>query len=473
MTAAASDPRALALRVARALRDKGRGAEAALVLSAWAASGPNDAPGQALLAEALRLDPKSPIARLAFQRMEGVVDSAADHAALDQAIALYTADELARLAAALGPGLAAAASGAHAVDREGRAPVFQRAQVGFNNNLKYKGKHYHIQTEDSGLSKPHVITHLFADGGRIVKSHKRSYADAVEREDISAYVRALMKGQHMEMMSALRDGLFDPVIEGQRVGGMEVLEHPPVVDVTQVGGAKQRTPTAPAAPEPEGKVRFALHVLRSLSGGPDRYEPRGDLVILGSAGAVTLEGERFCHPAEAALSWEGNRLWLEDLEGGNGVFLRIRSRVAISIDSEFVIGDQLLRLTRNPEADDGPAEGPTYFLASLRGPSAFRVVQIFEGGALGACAMAREAMLQIGSAQEYANDLVLHRDPLVAPYHAVIEEQAEVFVLTDLGAKSGVFVRIYGRQALEHDDELLVGRTRLLVDLTPSAPAAT
>ncbi len=467
MTAVASDPRALALRVARALRDKGKSAEAVLVLSAWAATGPNDASGQALLAEALRLEPKSSVARTAFQRMEGVAPSAADQAELDQAIARYPADELARLAE-LGAAPSSTPSQVH-----GRPSAFQKAQVGFNNNIKYKGKHYHTQTEDSGLSKPHIITHLFADGGRIIKSHKRSYADAVDREDVAAYVRGLMKGQHMEMMAALRDGLFDPIIDGQRAGGMEVLERPPVVDVAQVGGGNKPKTAAAAAPvEPEGKVRFTLHVLRSLSGGPERYDPRGDTIILGSAGAVSLAGERFCHPAEAALSWEGDRLWLEDLEGGNGVFLRIRTRVAISVDSEFIVGDQLLRISRNPDPDDGPAEGPTYFLASLRGASAFRVVQIFEGGAVGAVAMAREAMLQIGSAQEYANDLVLMRDPLVAPYHAVIEEQAEVFVLTDLGAKSGVFVRVYGRQLLSHGDELLVGRTRLLVDLGPSTPTA-
>ena len=451
MSSPPADPRALALRVAKALRDKGRAPEAVLVLSAWAATGPNDAEGQALLAEALRLEPKSPVAKMAFERMEGV---AGDHAELDQVMARFPVEELSRL------------------DREMR-PVFQRAQVGFNNNVKHKGKHFHVQTEDSGLNQPHVITHLFTDGGRIIKSHKRSYADAVEREDVVAFVRALMKGQHMEMVQALRDGRFDAAIEGGRGGGMEVLEHPPTVDVAEVGGARQRVKEpAPPAPESSAKVRVALHVMRSLAGGPELYEPRGDTVILGSEGAVTLPGERFCHPREAALVWEGGRLWLEDLEGGNGVFLRIRTRVAITAGTEFVIGDQLLRLERNPEANDEPDEGPTYFLSSLKGPSAFRVVQIFEGGALGACAMARETLLQIGSADEYANNLVLRRDPLVARYHCVIEEQAEVFVLTDLGAKSGVFVRVMGRQALAHDDELLVGRTRLLVDLTPSTDEA-
>ena len=430
-----------------------------LVLSAWAASGANDAEGQSLLAEALRLEPKSPVAQMAFERMEGI--AAGDQPELDQAIAKYTPEELTRL------------------DRQGK-PAFQRAQVGFNNNLKYKGKHYHVQTEDSGLGKPHVITHVFADGGRIIKSHKRSYADAVEREDVVTHVRALMKGQHMEMVQALREGRFDPIIEGKSAGSMEVLVHAPVVDVAQVGGKSPRpekTPEPPpvaaaatAAAEPDGPAHFALHVLRSLSGGPERYDPRGDVVVIGSTGAVSLPGERFCHPREALLSWEGGRLWLDDLEGGNGAFLRIRSPVAMAAGAEFVIGDQLLRLERNPEVDDGPEEGPTYFLSSLKGPSTFRVTQILEGGAVGACRMARENLLQIGSALEYANDLVITNDPLVAHYHCVIEEQADEFVLTDLGARSGVFVRISGRQALAHGDELLVGRTRLLVDIGPSSP---
>jgi hypothetical protein len=443
-----SDLRALAKRVAKALRDRGRTTEAVAVLSAWAATGPNDAEGQALLAEALRIDPKSALAKAAFERMEGV--STSDHTELDQTIARYTAEEMGRL------------------DRASR-PVFQRAQVGFNNNLRYKGKHYHAQTEDSGLGQPHVITHLFADGGRIIKSHKRSYVAEVERDDVALYVRALMKGQHMEMVQALREGRLDPIIEGKRPGGMEVFEHPPEVDVAQVGGAQKPVapapPPRPEAPPPNAPIRGALHVLRTFGDGPESYFIRGDSAIIGSSGAISLPGERFCHPREAQLTWEGERLWLDDLEGGNGVFLRIRSRVAVAVGAEFVIGDQLLRLERNPEVDDGPDEGPTYFWSSIKGPSAFRVLQVLEGGAIGACAMARENLLQIGAAQEYANDLILAGDPLVARYHCVIEEQAEVLVLTDLGAKSGVFVRINGRQALAHGDELLVGRTRLQLDL--------
>src|SRR5580658_8855633 len=160
--------RAAASRVAKGLLDRGQSAEAVAVLAAWAVSGPNDADGQGLLAEALRIDPASRLAQLAFEHMEGIVG---DHALLDQAIAEWSPEAVARL------------------DRELSRPAFVRAQVGFNNNVKYKNQTFHIQTEDSGLDKPHIITHLFADGGRVIKGHRRSYADHVHNDDVAQYVR--------------------------------------------------------------------------------------------------------------------------------------------------------------------------------------------------------------------------------------------------------------------------------------------
>src|SRR5262249_14305201 len=159
--------------------------------------------GQDLLAEALRIDPVSRLAQGAFERVEGV---AGDHASLEAAIARWSAEELAR------------------VEGEMARPAVLRAQVGFNNNVKYKERTFHIQTEDSGLDKPHIITHLFADGGRVIKSHKRSYAEHVRRDDVARYVRQLMKGQQLEMALSLRDGKFDAIIDGRAMGGMEVLE---------------------------------------------------------------------------------------------------------------------------------------------------------------------------------------------------------------------------------------------------------
>jgi hypothetical protein len=470
--------RETAARVAEWLVDKGRPDEAVSLLAVWAAT-VNDSEGQHLLAEALRIDPGAKIAQMAFERMEGV---AGDHAVLDQAIHQFGPPELARLEA------------------EMKRPSFRRAQMGFNNNIKFQEQTFHVQTEDSGLDQPHIITHLFADGGRVIKSHKRSYAEAVSRADVAEYVRGLMKSQHLEMVLLLREGRFDNVIAGREVGGMALLTEPPNVDnIKKLASQKKQraeagspassaappVAAAPAAPAPvivqpvakpataaapaapaAPKVHFTIHVLRSLTGGPERYDPPGTEVLIGAAGGINMPGERFCHPEEALLSFREGRLWLEDLEGGNGVFLRIRTPVELEMLDEFVVGDQLLRIQKNPIPDDGPDPDPTYFYSSPKWPSSFRVTQVFEGGADGCCVVARGNTLQIGSA---VGDLVFPDDPLVAEQHCLIEEQAGAMVLTDLGTRTGVFVRIRGEQELAHGDELLIGRTRLVVDLARSA----
>jgi hypothetical protein len=85
-----------------------------------------------------------------------------------------------------------------------RAPV-----LGYNTNVRHKGRLFHIQTEDSGVGHPHVITHLFADGGRIVASKKTAYAEHIGADNLPDFVKKLMQAQHKQMFIALRDGQFD------------------------------------------------------------------------------------------------------------------------------------------------------------------------------------------------------------------------------------------------------------------------
>lgn len=454
MTTSASALRAAASPVAKLLVGKARIDEAVALLSAAAAGGPNDEEGQQVLAEAFRLNPGSPLARMAFERMEGLTG---DHATLDAAIAKYTAEEVAKLDKALA------------------RPVFRRAQVGFNNNIKYKDSVYHVQTEDSGLDRPHIITHLFADGGRIIKSHKRSYAESIAREDVGAFVRGLMKAQHLEMVVALRDGKFDAVIAGKEIGGMTTLEHPPAVDMRQLSkkktseeaGSMRAVPVG--EPAQRGPLHFRLNMTRMPKEGPRLLEPRGDDIVIGAKGDIAID-DRFVHFAEGAFHYRDDKLFYEDFDGGNGIYLRIRTPVEIAPGGEFIIGDQLLRVEPNPAPQDGPDPGPTYFYPSPQWLSSFRVVQVYEGGSFGACRLAHGSTMQIGSA---LGDFVIADDPLVGEQHCVIEEQAGVIVITDLGSETGVFVRVQGEQELVHGDEILLGRTRMTVDLTPSQKKAS
>ena len=175
--------------------------------------------------------------------------------------------------------------------------------VGFNHNIKHKGKMYHIQTEDSGLENPHLITHLFV-GGNILASKKTSYADIVGADNLAAVVRELMEEQHKEMLRNLINGVYDDVDEAYaaqaqsfqpgeiQADGRTVQLQPSMrADAArQAAEAGRRRPAGPAAPArgaggAAGAGAGAAQRRRrdALRRGPDqREEPRrGDPLLPG------------------------------------------------------------------------------------------------------------------------------------------------------------------------------------------------
>lgn len=83
--------------------------------------------------------------------------------------------------------------------------------MGYNHNLKYSGREYHVQTEDSGLNAPHVITHLFS-GGTILATERTDYDHLVSDPDHVETVREMMKSQHKAVMRQLVRGKLDEKI---------------------------------------------------------------------------------------------------------------------------------------------------------------------------------------------------------------------------------------------------------------------
>jgi hypothetical protein len=106
--------------------------------------------------------------------------------------------------------------------------------VGYNTNVRHKGNLYHIQTEDSGVKRPHVITQLFADGGRIIASEKTSYEEHVGAENIAVIVKQLMQEQHKRVFIGLRDGVYDEDHPAETDGGAEAQVAPPAEVTTEV-----------------------------------------------------------------------------------------------------------------------------------------------------------------------------------------------------------------------------------------------
>lgn len=116
--------------------------------------------------------------------------------------------------------------------------------VGFNHNVRYRDQVFHIQTEDSGLKSPHIITLLYV-GGTILASKKTSYADISKVDNLEAVVEELMKEQHKDMLRSLKKGDFDDRIK-KFLGG----ETSPEVAKEMAAPAKPAPPTRPAAPVP-------------------------------------------------------------------------------------------------------------------------------------------------------------------------------------------------------------------------------
>lgn len=126
----------------------------------------------------------------------------------------------------------------------------QQMVTGFNHNIKHKGKMYHIQTEDSGLENPHIITHLFV-GGNILATKKTSYADIVGAENLTDVVREVMEEQHKEMLRNLINGVYDGIEAGSgtapsyqpgQLRGVEPGPRPAAPLPPEVVAARQQPP---------------------------------------------------------------------------------------------------------------------------------------------------------------------------------------------------------------------------------------
>lgn len=83
-----------------------------------------------------------------------------------------------------------------------------RMLSGFNHNLKYKGKTYHIQTEDGGRDNPNIVTHAFL-GGVILDTVRQPYGDLIGGPGWEDTLRDRMKSQHLEEIRKLFSGAFD------------------------------------------------------------------------------------------------------------------------------------------------------------------------------------------------------------------------------------------------------------------------
>jgi hypothetical protein len=156
---------------------------------------------------------------------------------------------------------------------------------GYNHNVKYKDRVYHVQTEDSGVQTPHVITHLFV-GGNIVESRKTSYADIVNSPRLGELLVEIMQAQHKGMLKDLIGGKLDHKI-AERSKNAATLNGPAPLNVD--AGAQHRasfglpvdpavakqaaTPPATTTPAKPVQPSAGAYATAAAAGTPVKSDP--------------------------------------------------------------------------------------------------------------------------------------------------------------------------------------------------------
>ncbi len=82
---------------------------------------------------------------------------------------------------------------------------------GFNTNIRYRGRTFHIQTEDGGEANPQLVTLLY-EGGAILSVNKQRYEKGLVNAEGESAVRALMEAQHKDVVKGLKRGALDEVL---------------------------------------------------------------------------------------------------------------------------------------------------------------------------------------------------------------------------------------------------------------------
>jgi len=93
--------------------------------------------------------------------------------------------------------------------------------TGFNTDVDYEGRVFHVQTEDKGVANP-VVESLVYTGGEIVTSRRLSYRELLGSPEYSdAELARRMESQHQTIIREILSGRFDP--DGPRPFGYNIV----------------------------------------------------------------------------------------------------------------------------------------------------------------------------------------------------------------------------------------------------------
>lgn len=127
---------------------------------------------------------------------------------------------------------------------------------GYNNDIEYRGKEFHIQTEDLGESIGKIESQIFHEG-QILDTETVSYDSVMEEigedEDLKKKLKSLLQATHKGLYERLVSGEYDEMV------GLEPLEDEQpeeVADPEEFEPSQERVPEKAKQVEEEGEEVF-------------------------------------------------------------------------------------------------------------------------------------------------------------------------------------------------------------------------
>jgi pSer/pThr/pTyr-binding forkhead associated (FHA) protein/ribosomal protein L40E len=181
-------------------------------------------------------------------------------------------------------------------------------------------------------------------------------------------------------------------------------------------------------------------------------------------GPILFTEDKWLSPKHANFVYEEGQLVVRDEGSVNGVFIALRGEIAVQPGTVFMAGEQLFRVDAVEPYDDDPEADGTYFFASPRVETGFRIVQVLEGGGDGMAVHAKSNEVIVG---REGCDMNFPNDPYISGQHVKVELSGGGLKVVDLESKNGTYVRIEGSRELSHGDYIFLGRQLLRVEITP------
>jgi len=185
-------------------------------------------------------------------------------------------------------------------------------------------------------------------------------------------------------------------------------------------------------------------------------------------GFILFPEDKYCSPKHANFFYFGGKLFVEDQNSLNGVYMRIKSPVELKNGMVFRVGEQLFRADLEASLDDVPElpkarEDVKLFAGAPIEEPRLRLRQILEGGHAGMVVFPEKETYTIG---REGCDLNFPDDTFISGKHARITRSGDKYFLADNGSKNGTFYRIDSEQELLHGDYLFIGDQLLRVEIT-------